>query len=533
MFVFRRWLRKRSGKLPAAMRDWTEPGTEFAQDPQANLKLLEKTFENCSDVVFQNVKLPGEREALLIYLDGMVDRQLLDQQMRLGAVARDRGGAPASPGKLAEELDSRLGTGGTRTVNTLGEFAKGVMGGQVGVVLDGEPCILIVGAGRPPSRSVEEPQAETLIRGPREGFIEQIQTNMALLRKRFPTTRLKMEPFTVGELSDTKVVVAYLEGIATDSVVLEVRNRIARIRIDGIVESGYVEEFIEDLPFSPFPQVLNTERPDVVAAHLLEGRVAILIGGTPFALLVPMTFWSGLQSAEDYYERFPIGTFLRWIRFAHLLIALFLPSVYVAISTFHQEMIPTNLLMSIAGAREANPFPALVEVLLMEITFEALREAGVRLPKQVGAAVSIVGALVIGQAAVQAGIISAPMVIVVAVTGIANFSIPRFNFAASIRLLRFPMILLAGTLGLFGIGIGLLGILIHLCSLRSFGIPYFSPVAPLSFGGLKDVVIRSPHWAMKLRPRLTGYQDPVRVPEGQMPRPGASGKQGNQGGGAP
>jgi spore germination protein KA len=286
-----------------------------------------------------------------------------------------------------------------------------------------------------------------------------------------------------------------------------------------VLDSAYIEEFIEDSPYSPFPQVQNTERPDVVAANLLEGKIAIMVDGTPIVLIVPMTFWAAMQSAEDYYERFLIGTFIRWIRFVFFLIALLLPAIYVAISTFQPEMIPTNLLLSIAGAREASPFPALVEALMMEITFEVLREAGVRLPKQVGSATSIVGALVIGQASVQAGIVSAPMVIVVSITGIANFAIPRFNLAASIRLVRFPMIILAGTLGLFGIGIGLLGLLIHLSSLRSLGIPYLSPVSPLSVRGLKDVLIRAPHWAMKLRPRLTGYQEPLRVPPGQKPGP--------------
>lgn len=508
-------LKKRPQELPSV----SNPGNAFCDQLEANRVILEKTFENCSDVVIRTVKLFDDCEALLVYVDGMIDRQLLEQGLLQAVPDRKRRGEGEAPQSLVEQLKQSLTAGQVRTTDTMDELASGVFGGEAAIVPGGEKSVLIVGMDRTPSRSVEEPQAETVIRGPREGFVEQIQTNTIMLRKRLRTARLKIERFTVGELTRTKVAIAYIEGIAADSVVQEVRDRVSCIEIDGVIESGYIEEFIEDLPYSPFPQVQNTERPDVVAANLLEGKIAILVDNTPIALIVPMTFWGALQSAEDYYERFLIGTFLRWIRFVFLIVALFLPALYVAVSTFHQEMIPTNLLLSIAGAREASPFPALVEALLMEITFEVLREAGVRLPRQVGSAISIVGALVIGQAAVQAGIVSAPMVIVVSITGIANFAIPRFNMAISIRMLRFPIIMLAGTLGLYGIGIGLLGILIHLCSLRSFGIPYFSPVAPLSLVELKDVLIRAPHWAMKLRPQETGYQEPLRVPQGQQPEP--------------
>jgi spore germination protein KA len=497
----------------------SEPGELFSEKLEDNRALLEKTFKNCSDVIFRTVTLFNDCQALLVYVNGMIDLQLLDQSLLQAVLGQERRGEGKPPVSMTQQLEQSLTVGRIRTTDTVDELAKGVLGGEAAIVLGGERSVLIFGMEQSPSRNVEEPQAETVIRGPREGFIEQIQTNTIMLRKRLRTTRLKIEPFTVGELTRTKVAIAYIEGIAADSVVKEVRARVSRIEIDGVLESGYIEEFIEDLPYSPFPQVQNTERPDVAAANLLEGKIAILVDNTPIVLIVPMTFWGALQSAEDYYERFLIGTLLRWIRFLFLFVALFLPALYVAVSTFHQEMIPTNLLLSIAGAREASPFPALVEALLMEITFEVLREAGVRLPRQVGSAISIVGALVIGQAAVQAGIVSAPMVIVVSITGIANFAIPRFNMAISIRMLRFPIIMLAGTLGLYGIGIGLLGILIHLCSLRSFGIPYFSPVAPLSLGGLKDVLIRAPHWAMRLRPQTTGYQEPLRVPEGQKPGP--------------
>jgi hypothetical protein len=281
--------------------------------------------------------------------------------------------------------------------------------------------------------------------------------------------------------------------------------------------SGYIEEFIEDAPFSPFPQIQNTERPDVVCASLAEGKIAIVVDNTPFVLIVPMTFWTGLQAAEDYYERFLYTTFIRWVRFALLNIALFFPSLYVAITTFHPQLLPTNLIISVAAAREGIPFPAVVEAIIMEFMFEALREAGIRLPKPVGSAVSIVGALVIGQAAVQAGIISAPMVIVVAATGIASFGIPRYNLGIAYRMLRFPILILAGMLGIFGVIVGAISILIHLVTLRSFGVPYLSPLAPRGNGSLKDVLVRAPRWSMNERPTFIKGKDNERIPENQKP----------------
>ena len=313
-----------------------------------------------------------------------------------------------------------------------------------------------------------------------------------------------MKSIEVGKYTKTKVVISYMEGIADHALIEEIENRISRIEIDGVLESGYIEQFIEDSPYSPFPQLLYTERPDVACANLLEGRAVIMIEGTPFSLIAPVSFFSLFQSQEDFYERFWIGASIRALRFVFLVIALFLPSIYVAVTTFHQEMVPTFLLISIASSREGVPFPAIIEAIMMEIAFEALREAGIRLPKQVGSAVSIVGALVIGQAAVQAGIVSAPMVIVVSITGIASFMVPRYSIGLAIRMIRFPIILLAGFMGFIGVMLAFILLIIHLSNLRSFGIPYLSPIATLQKNAFKDTLIRSPIWKLNKRPHLTG-----------------------------
>jgi spore germination protein KA len=311
---------------------------------------------------------------------------------------------------------------------------------------------------------------------------------------------------TIGEITQTEVAIAYMKGITNESTLQEIRSRIQNIQIDVVLESGYIEQLIEEKSYSPFPQFLVTERPDYLVAGLLQGQVAIIVDGSPFAISAPMTFWGFLQAGEDYYERVLYANLIRLIRLSFAMIALLLPSLYVALTTFHQQMIPTNLLLSIASAREGVPFPALVEALMMEATFEGLREAGVRLPKQVGQAVSIVGGLVVGQAAVQAGIVSAPMVIVVSLTGIASFTIPRYNFSLAFRILRFPLILLAGMFGLYGISVGLMLILVHLCCLKSFGVPYLFPTAPVSLQGLKDSFFRAPLWTLYLHPQPTGKE---------------------------
>jgi spore germination protein KA len=292
-------------------------------------------------------------------------------------------------------------------------------------------------------------------------------------------------------------------------VLKEVRQRLGRINIDAVLESGYIEELIQDKALTPFPTVNNTERPDALAAGILEGRVAIMVDGTPFALLVPALFLQFFQASEDYYQRADFATLLRVLRFLSFFISLLGPSLYIAITTFHQELLPPELLIRLVAAREGVPFPAFIEALIMEITFEVLREAGVRMPRAIGQAVSIVGTLVIGQAAVEAGIISPSMVIVVSLTAISNFVIPSFNMGIAVRILRFPIMFLAASFGLFGIVISLFAIVLHLCSLRSFGVPYMSPFASFNWDDQKDSIFRLPQWAQYARPRLIAQNDIV------------------------
>ncbi|MEW9671816.1 spore germination protein [Ammoniphilus sp. 3BR4] len=487
-----------------------------------NAEQLKTIFDRSSDIVYRDFQLGDRQKGMIVFLDGLVNMKLIDDDVIKPLL--EYGKNPVSPTLLRfEELEHFLRNRviSAAQVSSGGDFQEvtdRVLSGDTALILDGIGQALFISAKEWESRSVEEPATEAVIRGPREGFTESLRTNTSLIRRRLKTPTLKMESMKVGRLSKTDLAITYLDGIADESVVAEVRERIGRIDIDAILESGYIEELIEDNPYSVFPQVQYTERPDKVVGNLLEGKVGIIIDNTPFALIVPVTFYEMLQASEDYYGRFMMTTAIRWIRFLFVVIALLFPSLYIALLTFHQEMVPTTLLFSIAASRETVPFPAIVEALLMEISFEGLREAGVRLPRPVGQAVSIVGALVIGQAAVEAGIVSAPMVIVVSITGIASFIMPSFNQAITIRMLRFPMMILAAILGLYGILLGLLFILSHMCRLRSFGRPYLSPMAPMHFGDLKDVLVRMPWWNMVNRPEEAAKRNPQRMSPSLRPR---------------
>ncbi len=494
---------------------------------QNNKKVMHDIFNNCAEVKFREFDLgtsPSVR-MLLVYIDGLVATQELHTNALRTLMLLEGLMEEISANDTFNVVKNKL-----LPISEIYEdtnfvtITNQVLSGNTALFIDGSEKALILGAKGWETRSIAEPETEPAVRGPREGFTEKMLTNVVLIRRRIKTSRLKLELKKVGLLTKTDVGIMYIDGLANEGVVEEVKKRLARIDTDSILESGYIEEFIQDEWTTPFPTILSTERPDRAAAHLLEGHVVLLVDTTPFALIMPVTFFHFLFAAEDYYAGWFISTFVRLLRLLAVNIALLLPSVYIAIATFHQEMLPTQLLISIAGAREGVPFPAFLEAFIMELTFELLREAGVRLPRQVGQAVSIVGALVIGQAAVTAGLVSPAMVIIVSLTAIASFTIPNYNGAIALRLLRFPLMVLGATLGLFGIMVGLLALLIHLCSLRSFGVPYIGPVAPLIKSDLKDFIIRVPRWAMFTRPRLVGYKEPQRQEYMQIPRPPKGGR---------
>jgi len=436
-------------------------------------------------------------------MNGLTDEQTVNQDILKSLVNIKSSNIVGSDYNTLEIVKNIfMEIGDISEVSTIGEVEDAVLTGSVALLLEGTVKALKIGTKGFDGRIVSEPVTEGVVRGPREGFTESLRTNTAMVRRKIKTPDLKLEKFVLGRVTKTEVNIAYLDGTVNPKVVAEVIKRLSLIDVDSVLESAYIEEMIEDEPFTIFPQIEHSEKPDKIAAGIVQGQVAIFTDGTPFVLIVPTMMSQFLQSSEDYYERSIYATSIRVVRFFFVNIALLLPALYIAVATYHRELMPTSLLISVNAAREGVPFPTVVEVLFMEINFEALREAGIRLPKAVGQAASIVGGLVIGEAAVQASMVSPITVIVVALTGIASFGIPSYSFALAIRILRFCMILLASTLGLYGMVLGILVMLAHLVSLRSFGVPYLAPIAPFNLKDLKDSVIRVPWWAMGEKPRL-------------------------------
>jgi spore germination protein KA len=482
---------------------------KLTSDLKDNLKLFKDILGASDDIIMRKFSFGNKQktEAALIYIDGMVDRKTINESILKPFMYDSQLIQGEQPLHVSiEKIESTmLSVGCTKQVNDVTLLVNSCLEGEIILLIDGIDNALIVHAMGWESRGVQEPKTEVVVRGPREGFTETLRSNTALLRRKINDSNFMLETIKIGERTKTNISIAYIKGIANLQIVDEIKRRLEKIKIDAILESGYIEQFIEDNPTSIFATIANSEKPDVIASKILEGRIAILVDGTPMALTVPMLFIESFQSAEDYYSRPYYASFIRILRFISFTISVLAPALYVALTTFRQEIIPTSLLITVAASREGVPYPVVLETFIMIITFEILREAGVRLPRPVGQAVSIVGALVIGEAAVSAGLIGAPTVIVVALTAIATFVVPAQS--DSISILRLIFIILAGFMGMFGIIIGLLQVLIHLSSLRSFGVPFLSPISPFTLGDLKDTFVRFPLWKMITRPKTIGFNN--------------------------
>ncbi|PQP84736.1 spore germination protein [Paenibacillus sp. PCH8] len=501
-------------------------GTGTETGHYANIKLTGKystdlisvreSFGQNADVHIREFIIRGTNtRAAVMYTEGLVDLDLIDDHlitplMLEGVPELKQEGFvhPDNAHLLASYLkDQLLPVSQIQETQSLQELALGVLLGKNALLVDGMPGAMLIGTSKGKSRGIDEPLSEGLLRGPRIGFTEELSDNTGILRRYGSDQSLFIQKYEVGSRIKKDLAIAYIQDIADPNLVAEVRKRIEEMDMDIMLESGYVEQLIEDSTLSPFQQILNTERPDRVIAALLEGRVAILLDGTPFVLVVPVTFSMLLQSPEDYYERWIPGTFLRMLRFMSAMLALLAPALYISFISFHPGLIPTKLVLTIIETRTGVPFPSIIEVLIMELSIEILREAGIRLPKPIGPAMGIVGGLIIGQAAVQAGIISQFLVIVVAVTAISSFTIPVYSAGLTLRILRFAAMFSAAVLGLYGVVMFFLLVCTHLARLSSFGVPYVSPAVPYHMSDWKDFVIRAPLNMMRRRPEMTNPVD--------------------------
>ncbi|QQZ64308.1 spore germination protein [Paenibacillus sonchi] len=500
------------------MKAIAQPNAESTADSlvsgqyEADLSNLQQAIGGNSDVNFREFVVQGyELRAVLVFVNGMQDEELINKHVMQQLMFRNSW-------MKEEQEDSQktltlsalkanlLPLTELEEVKELDKLQERILFGYTALLIEGIPAGLLVGQPNGSIRAITEPTSEALLRGPRIAFSEVLSENTSMLRRQGLNKNLEMKLYEVGSLVKRKLVIAYMKDIVNPDLLEEVHKRVSRIDMDFIAESGYVEQLIEDNVLSPFQQIQNTERPDRVINALLEGRVALLLDGTPFALIVPVTFSMLLQSPEDYFERWLPGTLLRMLRFFAAFMALMAPALYISFISFHPGLIPTELVISIIETRQGVPFPSVIEVLILEVSIEILREAGIRLPKPIGPAMGIVGGLIIGDAAVNAGIVSPFLVIVVAVTAISSFSIPMYSAGITLRILRFVGMMFAAVLGMLGTILFMLLIFIHLTKLKSFGVPYVTPFSPLRLSDWKDLYIRAPLPLMKRRPEMMKTQ---------------------------
>lgn len=492
-------------------------GMNLAPSLERNRENLQIILHSCSDVVMREFSFgkKTENRALIVYFDGLVNRNEIENNvLRPLMLSLDMLNPPADGFEdrdILEEVQNRIITMvDIKEIETLQELCHHISSGDTVLLIDGRAGGLAFGTREWQNRGIQSSENEVVIFGPKEAFSETLRFNTALLRRRLKSANFKIESTILGRITKTDVVLCYIEHIAPAALVAEVRKRIEKIDIDGVLDTNYIKEFIVDHNKSMFSQVQHTEKPDRVCGQLLEGRIAILVDGSPMALIVPISFSEFITSPEDYYTHFLPASLFRLLRFIAFWMALLLPALYVAVISYHHEMIPTALLLTIASTREGVPFPAFVEAFILDFMFEMLREAGIRLPRAVGPAVSIVGALIIGDAAVRAGLVSTPMVVIIASTGIASFVSPSYNAGLIVRIARFGFLLAAASLGFLGIMILLVIMLTRMVSLSSFGHPYVSPFAPFNVAHLSDILVRRPWFLNTIRPYLEGMENQVR-----------------------
>lgn len=493
--------------------------TILLKDLKRNMEIIKDHFVDCEDIIYREFEVGQvlKVKMTLIYIDGLVDSDAISDHIIRSLY-------------LEEELKS-FTEEGFRTTILEGITREGLSASDIGeethiekildTILIGDTILLIdnidiaikISTKRYPTRGVEEPKTEAVIRGPRDGFNESLRNNTALVRRRIRDTNLKSKMYKIGRRSKTSVVMMYIEDIVDKNIVVEANNRLNSIDIDVVLDSSILENLIEDNYLSPFPQMNNTERPDEVASALYEGRVVLIVDNSPFALILPGTLGTQLQSTEDYYTRWTEATPVRFLRFIAMFLTLLSPALYVAITAFHPGLLPTKLIYFIAASRVSVPFPAVIETVIMEGTMELIRESGTRISGPVGTTIGIVGGLIIGQAAVEAGIVSPIIIIVVAISTIASFAIPSYELSAALRISRFIFIALAGVLGLYGIILGLIVLASHLLKMNSFGTPYMSPYSGLGIkeGDLKDTVLKAPIQYLQRRPGFTSPINKIRM----------------------
>lgn len=489
------------------------------KDIENNLNYIKEKFADSYDFVYREMEVGDvyRVKMALLFIDGLVDKPSIAEYTIGSLFGEEELKSFTLEGFKSSLLEviskETLYAAEIKEEFHMEKIINAILSGDTVLLIDKVDKAIIIGERSFPTRGIEEPETETVIRGPRDGFTESLKTNTSLIRRRIKDTNLKITTQQVGRRTKTSVAVMYMDDIVDKLLVQELNERLNSIDIDAVLDSSILENLIEDNYMSAFPQIENTERPDSVSASLCEGRVAIIVDNSPFVLLIPATIGTLLQSTEDYYTRWPEATVVRILRIFAIILTVLTPALYVATISYHPGLLPTKLTYYLAASRINVPFPAVVETLLMETTIELIRESGTRISGPVGTTIGIVGGLIIGQAAVEAGIVSAILIIIVAITTIASFTIPSYEFASGLRVWRFIFVVSAAVLGLYGIMLGIIVLGTHLVKMNSFNVPFTSPYSGLGIGSgeLKDTLIKAPIQDLEDRPLFTRPRNKVRM----------------------
>lgn len=499
---------KRGGKLLKKL----EESRKVSANLRENEKYLRSRLENCSDILIRPMRLGDKHkvDCLMVYIEVAVSNMMLDDSA-LGKMINHFW--DISPEDIQEFVrHNSLGIADVKKLENLDESIDAMLAGNAVFFIDGYDKAMKISSKGYPSTGVMEAESEKVLRGSREGFSDSVKSNSALIRKRLRDTRLKVEEYKIGVRSHTLTQVLYMDDLVHEGLLEEVKERLEEFQIDGILDSGMLEQLTEDVWYSPFPQYQTTERPDRAVQEILKGKVVILCDNSPEALILPGNFSSFMESSEDWYHRFEMASFLRILRYLAVIMATVLPGLYLAVIRFHTQILPSALILSFAEAREGVPFSSVVELIFLELAFELIREAGVRVPGSLGNAIGIVGGLVIGQAAVEANLVSPIVVMIVALTALGSMTVPNEEFAAAFRLVKYGFLILGGYLGIYGIVLGVYLVIGHLAGLISFGIPYLVPfIKKEQKGSRGEGILRVPLRKRVLRPLYAREEQKIRL----------------------
>jgi spore germination protein KA len=512
-------MRRRKKNLPrravplGALRNRDDDSLELSGVLENDTKKLQDYLGAAADLKTRLVHTAGDRRVAVLFYSNLVELNIVSHSI-VRPLQQHAGSL--SPELVAQKV---INVPEYETANDYETLGISLADGSVAVLLEGMSQALVINVLSVEYRGIERSESEDVLIGPHESFSENLGHNIALLRRRLATPRFKVKPMQIGTVSRTKVVILYVEGVVQEKLVREMEERIKRIDIDYIIGATMLSSFLEDEPSSVFPLVRYTERPSRVVPALMEGRVGVMADGDPSVLIAPSFAPEYIQSSEDYFELPMVATFLRTIRLLGLLIALFLPAAWMSLTVFHQGILPPSLLASIVAGREGVPLPTVLEMIILLFAFDLILEASTRMPTRIGQALGIVGGLILGQAAVQAGLVSPTLVIVVALTGLAVFTQPSPTFVGPIRLIKYLVLVASSTLGLFGLVWAFIVMLIQSTSLRSFGYPYMYPMAPTDLEGGLDILVHPPLFWLTNRPKNLAARNRKRM-DVSPPRPG-------------